>query len=110
MQIGKTVFDQVMKNTEEVRKAAHKRDKVLRIAMAEKVKVAAQVKTLDLTIDKLTVAQLKIFHVQLKQSGDKALPTKKDNLRTRLVEWDVRGVITVEEEVSQAVDMATTEL
>ena len=38
------------------------------------------------------------------------LPTKKDDLRTRLVEWDARGALTVEDEVSQAVDTATTEL
>ena len=59
---------------------------------------------------KISAAQLSIPLPPLKRAGDRVLPTKKNDVRVRLVEWDARRALTVEEEVSYAVDVATTEL
>ena len=46
----------------------------------------------------------------MKRQGDKALPTLKADLLNRLVEWEARGLQSVDEVVLSVVRAATNEL
>ena len=46
----------------------------------------------------------------MKRHGDRLMSTKKGNLLQRLVEWEIRGPLSVKEEVGIAVDTARIDL
>ena len=108
--ISKTVFDIVNKNKENIKKAAEEKGKAARIALQEKITKANAVRALGIERDKLTNAQLKTLLAPFKREGDAAIPTKKADLLRRLVEWEARGAIAVEEEVALVVAEVTNEM
>ena len=74
-----------------------------------KVTAANKIKALGIATDKLTVAQLKILLAPLKRIGDRAMPTNKKDLNLRLIEWEARGGLSIEEEVAIVVKESVTE-
>ena len=70
---------------------------------------ANEIKAMGIAQDKLTVAQLKILLAPLKRVGDRAMPTNKKDLNLRLIEWETRGGLSIEEEVAIVVKESETE-
>ena len=66
-----------------------------RLVLQAKVVAANEIKALGVTRDKLTVAQLKILLAPLKRIGDRAMPTKKQDLILRIIEWEARGGLSI---------------
>ena len=91
VRIGQTVFDQVTKHSEDMKKKAQEKSRAAQLAMAGMTAKANEVKALGKSPNQLTVAQIKILLAPLKRKGDSALPTKKDELLTRLKEWENRA-------------------
>ena len=63
--------------------------------MAAMISKANEIKSLGKSPDKLTIAQIKILLSPLKRKDDKAIPSKKDELLTRLKEWEGRAPLMV---------------
>ena len=95
VRIGKTVFDRVTKHTEDAQKEADKKRKAVQLAMAAMISKSNEVKALGKSPDNWTIAQIKTVLAPLKRKGDKALPTKKNELLTRLREWESRDPLAV---------------
>ena len=108
--IGKTVFDLVNTNADNIKRAAKEKGEALKVALLEKIRKANKVRELGKPNDKLTIGQLKILLAPLKRTDDKKLPTKKNELIALLVEWGARGAVVVEEEVAIAVANEATKM
>ena len=106
LRIGKTVFDRVTKHTDDMNVKQKKKSEAARLAMAELAQKAAEVKALGNTPDKLTITQIKTLLAPLKRKGDKALPTRKNELLTRLREWESREPLSAEEEMTLTAEEA----
>ena len=78
-----------------MQKEAKEKRKAAQLAMAAMISKSNEVKALGKSPDNLTIAQIKTLLAPLKRKGDKALPTKKDELLTRLREWESRDPLAV---------------
>ena len=99
-EIGKTVFDIVNSNTTNTRRLAKERGDEARLLHASKVAKANEIKELGKSPDKLTIHQLKTLLAPLKRTGDKGVPSRKSELLLKLIEWEARGALSMEEEVA----------
>ena len=103
MRIGKTVFNRVTKNMGDVRQNAADKIQKERLALVALIAKANEIRSLGKSPDKLTVAQIKVLLAPLKRRGDKALPSKKIELLTRLTEWEERAPLLEEAEIDAVV-------
>ena len=108
--IGKTVFDLVNANAENNRIAAKEKGDAARLVLLQKVDKANTIRALNKPNSQLNNEQLKILCAALKRDGDKAIPTLKADLLSRLREWEARGAVVVEEAVALVVAKAANEL
>ena len=108
--IGKTVFDLVNMNTTKIKLVAREKGDAARVALLAKVEKAKQIRALGKPISALTIDQLKTLLAPLKRQGDPGLPTKKADIVRRLVEWEARGPLLVEEEVANVVATTASEM
>ena len=108
--IGKTVFDLVNINTTKIKQVAREKGDAARVALLAKVEKAKQIRALGKPISALTIDQLKTLLAPLKRQGDPGLPTKKADIVRRLVEWEARGPLLVEEEVANVVATTASEM
>ena len=100
------MFDLVNINTTKIKQVAREKGDAARVALLAKLEKAEQIRALGNPISALTIEQLKALLAPLKRQGDPGLPTKKADIVRRLVEWEARGPLLVEEEVANVV--ATT--
>ena len=108
--IGKIVFDLVNANAENNRIAAKEKGDAARLVLLQKVDKANTIRALNKPNSQLNNEQLKILCAALKRDGDKAIPTLKADLLSRLREWEARGAVVVEEAVALVVAKAANEL
>ena len=108
--IGQTVFDRIAQNTVNTKRIANEKGEAARVLLQTKVTAANELKAMGISRDKLTGAQLKILLAPLKRAGDRAMPTTKKDLYSRLVEWEARGGLSIEEEVAIVVRESDMEL
>ena len=107
--IGQTVFERISQNTANTKKIANEKGEAARLLLQAKVTAANTIKALGIATDKLTVAQLKFLLAPLKRIGDRAMSTNKKDLNLRLIEWEARGGLSIEEEVAIVVKESVTE-
>ena len=80
------------------------------MTLLNKVKKVAQIRLLRKSYEKLTIKELQILIASLKRDGDKKVPSKKNELITRLSEWEARGVVVVEDKVAIVVVNAASKI
>ena len=87
----------------DVRQKAADKIKEEQLALVALIEKANEIRALGKSPDKLTVAQIKVLLAPLKRRGDKALPSKKIELLTRLKEWEERAPLLEEAEIDAVV-------
>ena len=103
--IGKTIFNRVNLYRVDSRRISWEKSDAVRQNMIVLREKTAKIKALNKATDRLTIVQIKVLLAPCKRTGDKALPSKRDELLWLLVEWEARGKLLVEEEV----DLVTVE-
>ena len=104
--LGHSIFEVVQENKEKQNKIERLKSQKARQAHQKKLEAAATVKALGKESSQLSVAQLKTLLAPLKCKGDKAIPTRKADLLTRLMEWESRGGLLVNKDCGAMEDNA----
>ena len=88
--LGKTVFDVAQDNIQEKINEANNKSKKDKNDYLESKKKAAEIFDRKLTVDKMTIAELKAVCKPIKRKNDGPMPTKKQDLLARFAEWSGR--------------------
>ena len=91
--LGKTVFDVVRESKEKHQQALKEKQNKAYDTYQKKVEKAEALKAQGKPNQSLTNDELKILLAPLKRRGDGAMPTKKEMLLQKLMEWGNRGML-----------------